>query len=127
MLGNLMMGEDLVDPESEAGMEFYGAMKRVMEWSGRPNVSDLFPWIRWMDLQGLKRKANRDMGIAFGIASGFVKERIRRRRGEGGGGVGRDFLEVLLEFEGCDDRDSGKLSETEIIIFILVSLLVVLE
>lgn len=117
MLGNLMMSEDLVEPESETGMEFYGAMKRVMEWSGRPNVSDLFPWIGWMDLQGLKRKADRDMGIAFGIASGFVKERIRRRsEGDDRKQSGRDFLDVLLEF-------SGKLSETEIIVFIVVNLL----
>ncbi|KAK4419311.1 cytochrome [Sesamum alatum] len=117
MLGNLMMSRDLVDPESEKGMEFYEAMKRLMEWSGRPNVSDLFPWIRWIDLQGLKRRANRDMGIAMGIASGFVKERIQQRKnGEGK----EDFLDVLLEFEGCKG-DSEKLTETEIIIFILVS------
>ncbi|KAH6825330.1 hypothetical protein C2S53_009934 [Perilla frutescens var. hirtella] len=116
MLGNLMMSEDLVDPESETGTEFYGAMKRVMEWSGKPNVSDLFPWMKWIDLQGLKRKANRDMGIAFGI----VKEWMQRRRGEGDHDHDheRDFLDVLLEFDGCD-WDSGKLSETEIIIFIL--------
>ncbi|KAK6140014.1 hypothetical protein DH2020_026230 [Rehmannia glutinosa] len=116
MLGNLMLSRDLVGPESETGMEFYGAMKRVMEWSGRPNVSDLFPWIRCIDLQGLKRRANRDMGIAFGIASGFVNERIKQR--EKGGGNDRDFLDVLLEFEGYNG-ESGKLSETEIIIFIL--------
>ncbi|KAK6147120.1 hypothetical protein DH2020_018032 [Rehmannia glutinosa] len=116
MLGNLMLSRDLVGPESETGMEFYGAMRRVMEWSGRPNVSDLFPWIRCIDLQGLKRRANRDMGIAFGIASGFVKERIKQR--ETGGGNEKDFLDVLLEFEGYNG-ESGKLSETEIIIFIL--------
>lgn len=120
MLGNLMMSRDLVGPESEKGMEFYGAMKRVMEWSGRPNVSDLFPWIRWIDPQGLKRRANRDMGIAFGIASGFVKERIQQRKS--GGGKEKDFLDVLLEFEGCRE-ESEKLTETEIIIFILVSFL----
>lgn len=110
-LGNLMMSRDLVDPESEAGMEFYGAMKSVMELAGRPNVSDLFPWIGWLDLQGLKRKANREMGIAFGIASGFVKERMRSEHSDDD----RDFLDVLLE--------SGELSETEITIFILVKLL----
>lgn len=111
-LGNLMMSRDLVDPESEAGMEFYNAMKSVMELAGRPNVSDLFPWIRWLDLQGLKRKANRDMGIAFGIASGFVRERMQYS-GRSRDSDDRDFLDVLLE--------SGELSETEIIIFILVN------
>lgn len=115
MLGNLMMSEDLVTPESEAGVEFYGAMKRVMEWSGKPNVSDLFPWSRWLDLQGLKRKADRDMGIAFAVASAFVKERIRSPRGDGEGE--RDFLDVLLD----SDHESGSLSENDITIFILVT------
>lgn len=118
MLGNMMMSRDLVGPESDKGMEFYGAMKRVMEWSGRPNVSDLFPWIGWMDLQGLKRRANRDMGIAFGIASEFVRERIQNGKKQGEGRE-RDFLDVLLEFE-CES--SEQLSETEIIFFILVTL-----
>lgn len=115
MLGNVMMSEDLVTPESEAGVEFYGAMKRVMEWSGKPNVSDLFPWSRWLDMQGLKRKADRDMGIAFAVASAFVKQRIRSPRGAGEGE--RDFLDVLLE----SDLESGSLSENDIIIFILVT------
>ncbi|KAL2250718.1 UNVERIFIED_CONTAM: cytochrome [Sesamum indicum] len=116
MLGNLMMSRDLVDPESEKGLEFYDAMKKVMEWSARPNVSDLFPWIRWIDLQGLKRRANRDMGTAMGIVSGFVKERIQQRKN--GEGKEKDFLDVLLESESCK-VESEKLTETEIIIFIL--------
>ncbi|KAK6140052.1 hypothetical protein DH2020_026187 [Rehmannia glutinosa] len=88
MLGNLMLSRDLV------------GRSRRREWNS----------------MGLKRRANRDMGIAFGIASGYVKERIKQR--EKGGGNMRDFLDVLLEFEGYNG-ESGKLSETEIIIFIL--------
>ncbi|KAK4481144.1 hypothetical protein RD792_012022 [Penstemon davidsonii] len=117
MLGNLMMSRDLVEPNSETGIEFFGAMKGVMEWSGRPNVSDLFPWLRWIDMQGLKRRADRDMGIAFGIVSAFVEERIQQRK-NGAGAKEKDFLDVLLEFEGCNE-ESGKLSDKEITIFIL--------
>ncbi|KAL8526240.1 hypothetical protein ACS0TY_015454 [Phlomoides rotata] len=61
------------------------------------------------------------MGIAFGIVSGFVNERIRNCDEEGG--RDRDFLDVLLEFEDSK-RESGKLSKSEIIIFILEMFLV---
>lgn len=120
MLGNLIMSRDLVGPESETGLEFYHTMKRIMEWSSKPNVSDLYPWLKWIDPQGLKRKADRDMGIAYGIISAFVEERIQQRM-NGEGKDQKDLLDVMLESEG--EEESGNLSKSQIIIFILVSFL----
>ncbi|CAI9760629.1 unnamed protein product [Fraxinus pennsylvanica] len=117
MIGNLMLSRDLVDPESKEASEFFEAMKGVMEWGGHPNISDLFTWLRWLDLQGLRRKMDRDLGKAIAIAAKFVKERIEECKA--GGPKRNDFLDVLLEFEGSKN-EPDKLSELEINIFTLV-------
>ncbi|KAL7087207.1 hypothetical protein ACP275_13G053400 [Erythranthe tilingii] len=102
MLGNLMLSRDLVSPESEEGSEFFAAMIDMMEWSGHPNIGDLFPWMKWMDPQGLRRNAERGMGKILKIVGGFVEERQSN-----GGTNNKDFLEVLLKYEG----DGGKIDD----------------
>ncbi|XP_016450352.1 cytochrome P450 76A2-like [Nicotiana tabacum] len=117
MLGNLMFSRDLVHPGSKKASEFFTAMMRIMEWSGNPNVSDIFPCLRRFDLQGLNKKMQRDMGNALEIASTFVKERMKER--EDGGEKKKDFLDVLLDFEGSGKDEPAKLTEHQINIFIL--------
>ncbi|XP_049342515.1 cytochrome P450 76A2-like [Solanum verrucosum] len=117
MLGNLILSKDLADPESEEASEFFNAVKGIMEWSGIPNVSDIFPFLRKFDLQKLRKKMTRDMGKAIEIMSMFLKEREEERKK--GTEKRRDFLDVLLEFEGTGKDEPAKLSEHEIKIFIL--------
>ncbi|PON56113.1 Cytochrome P450, E-class, group I [Parasponia andersonii] len=118
LLGNLMLSRDLLDPNSEDGSEFFEAMKRLMEWGGHANLADFFPWLRWLDPQGLRRKMERDLGKAMEIASKFVKERKneqvnrdKERR--------KDFLDVLLEFEGNGKDEPANISDRDLNIFIL--------
>ncbi|CAI9778858.1 unnamed protein product [Fraxinus pennsylvanica] len=115
-MGNLMLSRDLVDPESKEASEFFNAMMGVTKWGGYPNISDLFPWLRWLDLQGLRKKMDRDMGKALDIVSTYVQERIEDRKA--GRESSKDFLDVLLDFEGSKN-EPAKLSEWEIKIFIL--------
>ncbi|CAN6716223.1 unnamed protein product [Malus baccata var. baccata] len=89
-----------------------------MEWNGNANVVDFFPWLRWLDPQGLKRKMKRELGKAIQIASKFFKERIQER--DVGGEKTMDFLDVLLEFEGDGIDKPAKISDHDLIIFILV-------
>ncbi|KAK6943942.1 hypothetical protein RJ641_025044, partial [Dillenia turbinata] len=49
---NLMLSRDLLDPKSREGPEFCKAMHGMIEWAGKANISDAFPWLRWLDLQG---------------------------------------------------------------------------
>ncbi|XP_060206643.1 cytochrome P450 76A2-like [Lycium barbarum] len=122
MLGNLMLSRDLVHPGSKEASEFFNAMMRIMEWSGYPNIPDIFPCFRRFDLHGLKKKMHRDMGKALEIASTFVKERMKKH--EDGGEKKEDFFNVLLEFEGTGKDEPAKLSENQINIFILDMFLV---
>uniref|UniRef100_A0A1W7HBU3 Cytochrome P450 n=1 Tax=Scoparia dulcis TaxID=107240 RepID=A0A1W7HBU3_SCODU len=108
MLGNLMLSRDLVSPDSEKGAEFFNAMVEFMEVSGRPNIVDLFPSLKWMDPQGLRRKIDGGLGKTLEIVAGFVAERIKERELNGGGK--KDFLEVLLESGGNGTDDSENIS-----------------
>ncbi|OMO82016.1 Cytochrome P450 [Corchorus capsularis] len=117
LLGNLMLSRDLFDPDSKDGSEFFDAMLRFMELSGTGNIADFFPWLQWLDPQGLKRKMEEDLGKAIEIASKLVKQRIEEKKGNEDK---KDFLDVLLEYEGNGKDEPVKLSDQELNIFILV-------
>ncbi|KAM3288230.1 hypothetical protein P3S67_021660 [Capsicum chacoense] len=117
MLGNLILSKDLADPESEEAAEFFNAMKGIMQWSGIFNVSDIFTFLRKFDLQNLREKMARDMGKAMEIMSIFLKEsQEERKKSEE---KGKDFLDVLLEFEGTGKDEPAKLSEHQIKVLVL--------
>ena len=119
LLGNLMLSRDLIDPQSKEGSEFFTAMMGLMEWSGYANMADYFPWLRWLDVQGLRRNMKRDLGKALEIASKFVRERLKDR--QVGTEERKDFLDVLLEFEGNGKEEPAKISDRDLNILILVS------
>ena len=119
LLGNLMLSRDLLDPQSKEVSEFFTAMIALAEWSGHANMADYFPWLRWLDPQGLRRNMERDLGKAMELASNFVAERMKDR--QAGGDTTKDFLDVLLEFEGNGKDEPSKISDRDVNIFILVS------
>lgn len=121
LLGNLMLSRDLADSESKTGLEFFDAMMGAMEWGGVPNISDIYPALKRFDFQGLRKKMDRDLGKALEIASVFIRERIRERGDvETGGERHKDFLEILLDYEGSGKDEPEKMSEHDITIFIVV-------
>ncbi|KAK9663979.1 hypothetical protein RND81_14G010900 [Saponaria officinalis] len=117
LLGNLMLSKDIVDPGLENGSEFFSAMDGLTQWTGVVNVADFFPWMKWVDLQGLRRKTEADMGKVLEIASSFVTERreenvIGRKRDR------KDILDLLLEFEGDGIDECSKISDHHINVFL---------
>ncbi|XP_004303043.1 PREDICTED: cytochrome P450 76A2-like [Fragaria vesca subsp. vesca] len=118
LLGNLMLSRDLVDPNSKEGLEFFDAMRGLMETNGHGNIADYFPWLRWLDPQGVKRRMKKHVGKALEIASCFVKARMKERKLVGGEKT-KDFLDVLLDFEDNENDESAKISDHHLNIFIL--------
>lgn len=124
LLGNLMLSRDLANPDSKLGSEFFKVMLGLMEWGGHPNISDLYPCLKRFDLQGLRKKMDRDLEKALGIATGWVEERVEERQKEvaqRGGERRKDFLDVLLDYEGTGKDEPEKMSQKDITVFILVS------
>ncbi|KAF5181435.1 Cytochrome p450, partial [Thalictrum thalictroides] len=120
VIGNAALSKDtIVDPHSQEGRKFFDSLSRLIELSGVPNVADFFPFLRWFDLQCLKKKCRRLMSNPLKFASGFVKERLLERQ-KGHINAKKDFLDVMLDFEGNQkDGEPAKISEKNIIIMIL--------
>ncbi|KAJ9181462.1 hypothetical protein P3X46_009590 [Hevea brasiliensis] len=99
LIGNLVISQDLLNSHSKEGPEFFEAMDKVMEWSGKPNLADFLPFLKGLDPQRIKKNMERDLGRTMKVLEGFVRQRIEERKlmkkREG-----RDFLDALLEYEG---------------------------
>ncbi|KAL6138440.1 hypothetical protein ACLB2K_063723 [Fragaria x ananassa] len=120
LLGNLLLSRDLVDPNSKEGLEFFELMKGVMETNGLANMEDYFPWLRWLDTQGVKKRMKKDLAKLLELASGFVKVRLHERLLVGGEKTNKDFLDVLLEFQGNGIDEPTKIFDHDIIIFFVI-------
>ncbi|KAH7856178.1 hypothetical protein Vadar_033596 [Vaccinium darrowii] len=119
VVGNLMLSKDLLEPQSVEGHEFFDAMSKVMELAGKPNVADFLPYLKWMDPMGIKRNADRHMGRIMTIAAKFVTERIQQKKHSSIEKVHKDFLDVMLEYEGDGKEGPDKISERNVTIIIL--------
>ncbi|KAF9593488.1 hypothetical protein IFM89_023537 [Coptis chinensis] len=119
VIGNVMLSEDLVDPQSKKGDEFFKSISRIIESIGKPNVADFFPFLQWLDPQRIKKNMTRDMGNALDFACRFVKQRILDRQNKKKS-TKADFLNVMLDFEGNQkDGEPADISEKNINIMIL--------
>ncbi|KAK9290073.1 hypothetical protein L1049_008237 [Liquidambar formosana] len=117
LVGNIMLSRDLLELKSKEGPEFFDAMDKFIKWVSKPNVVDFFPFLKWLDPQGIGKNMERDMGRAMSIVSRYVKERVQER--QFGKEKGKDFLDVLLEYEGDGKEGPDKISDENIIIIIL--------
>nr|GMD80014.1 probable (S)-N-methylcoclaurine 3'-hydroxylase isozyme 2 [Ipomoea batatas] len=92
MLSNVMLSRDVISFE---GGEIKGFIRSVMEVASAPNLSDFYPFLQRLDLQGLRKRA---LGLGMRIRS--MWEPIIEERREircGGGSVQQDFLDALLD------------------------------
>ncbi|OIT21830.1 cytochrome p450 76c2 [Nicotiana attenuata] len=96
MLSNVMISQDIVKLEKE--IEDGGTkslIREAMEVGSAPNISDFYPFLSKLDLQGLRRKSMVLMSkIRSKTWERIVKE--RRKSKETGSTSQQDFLETLL-------------------------------
>lgn len=119
LVGNLMLSRDLMDSKSMEGKEFFDCMNKILELAGTPNVADFLPFLKWMDPLKIKRTMVRDMTKTMRISSQFVKERIEEKKA-GKQRVKKDFLDVLLEYEGDGKDGPDKFTVHNVNIVIMV-------
>ncbi|KAL8509335.1 hypothetical protein ACS0TY_016513 [Phlomoides rotata] len=121
LVSNFMLSKDIMDFQSEMGMgkDFFEALKKLISYSGRPNLVDSFGFLKWLDPQGIRRNTGRHMQELLNLVSVFVKERIQEKKKQGIKMETSDFLDALLEYEGDGKRAPDKISQKNVTIIIL--------
>lgn len=110
LVSNTVFSEDLVDPEFVTAGEFKELVWRIMEDAGRVNVSDYFPLVKKLDLQGVKKHVKVSYMRLHDIFDEMILKRIVDRESLCGDANG-DFLDVLLDH--CQQDDDGSVFTVE--------------
>ncbi|KAK4481147.1 hypothetical protein RD792_012025 [Penstemon davidsonii] len=117
LVGNLMLSRDLLDAKDPEAREFFDCMNKILELAGTPNIADYLPWLKWMDPAGMKRTMRKNLSKTMRISSKFVQERLNNRKA-GKFQEKKDFLDVLLEYEGDGKDGPDRITEKNVNIII---------
>ncbi|XP_065855056.1 cytochrome P450 76A1-like [Euphorbia lathyris] len=130
LMGNLVFSRDVLDPESKECSEFMKAVLELLDFAVNVDIVDFIPWLKWvMNMQGVekRRKMERGLGEAMELASRFVKQRIEEKKMKMIENRSKDFLDVLIEFEGNGKDEPQKISEHNMQCFVLEMYVAVTE
>ncbi|CAM0951618.1 unnamed protein product [Alopecurus aequalis] len=98
LVSNVLFSEDVADMSSDGAQELEMLIKGMVEEFTKPNLSDLFPVLSVLDLQGRRRRSAQHLRRF----SDFFDRIVGRRMKGGGGERKEDFLDVLLQLHSED-------------------------
>uniref|UniRef100_A0A0E0M1V3 Cytochrome P450 n=1 Tax=Oryza punctata TaxID=4537 RepID=A0A0E0M1V3_ORYPU len=99
LISNVLFSEDVADLSSDRAQELEMLVRDTVEEATKPNLSDLFPVLAALDLQGRRRRT----AVHIRKFHDFFDEIISRRQNAGGEGERKeDFLDVLLQLHSVD-------------------------
>lgn len=102
VITNMLWGGTIQgDERASVGAEFRQVVGEITDLMGKPNVSDFFPGLAWLDLQGIKKQMK---GVIVKLEQIFEKIIEERMETDGSSGTARgnlgrgsNFLQVLLQ------------------------------
>ncbi|KDP25503.1 hypothetical protein JCGZ_20659 [Jatropha curcas] len=111
MLGNILLSKDVINFEYESVEgEICGPLREMIEVGAASNVSDLFPILAGLDLQGLQRKSREWFKKICKIWEVIINERREKNKGDSDK-VQRDFLDALINNGSSNDQINMLLME----------------
>ncbi|KAI4313028.1 hypothetical protein MLD38_037807 [Melastoma candidum] len=108
LISSTVASVDVVDPEFETAQEFKEVVWRIMEDTGKPNLSDYFPVIGRFDLQGIKKHIKVSYTRLHKMFDEVIEKRLQERaesRFNRDAIKKGDFLDALLDQ--CEEKNSG--------------------
>ncbi|XP_074263214.1 cytochrome P450 76T24-like [Silene latifolia] len=92
LLSNTIFSIDLGNHDSSSLQEFKDIISALLELSAKPNVSDFFPLVKYLDLQGISRKGSVYFDKMLGVFDRIIEKRL-----SDGIAVKDDVLGTLLK------------------------------
>ncbi|WVZ25743.1 hypothetical protein V8G54_004287 [Vigna mungo] len=104
---SMIWGETLEGEEGAAiGVEFRAVVSELMVLLGKPNVSDLFPALALLDLQGIERRTRKVSQWIDRLFDSAIEKRMTVT-GKGENNSNKDFLQVLMELTKSDSETTS--------------------
>ncbi|KAI3710935.1 hypothetical protein L2E82_40731 [Cichorium intybus] len=102
-MSNTCLSRNLASYESDDIGGFKTAVKKVMEVDGKFNIADIFPVLKPLDPQNIRRQAKVAYGWLDKVTEGFISERLKHR----GSKLARfgDTLDSLLDYSEDNEAD----------------------
>jgi hypothetical protein len=99
----MIFSANVYDPHDPASAGFKDSMWELMKLGGTPNLSKFFPFLRFLDLQGLCRQTAKHFQGMYDFVDLFIQERLApARESVEKTDSKKDFLDVLLD---CRSED----------------------
>nr|AKH41025.1 cytochrome P450 CYP76AA25 [Thuja plicata] len=103
LLGNMIFSTSVFDPHNPASAGFRDSIWEMMKLGGTPNLSDFFPFLRFLDLQGLCRQTVKQLKGMYDFVDLFIQKRLAPASESVEPTDSKmDFLDVLLDFRSED-------------------------
>uniref|UniRef100_A0A0C9QPG7 TSA: Wollemia nobilis Ref_Wollemi_Transcript_14830_1974 transcribed RNA sequence n=1 Tax=Wollemia nobilis TaxID=56998 RepID=A0A0C9QPG7_9CONI len=103
LLGNMIFSTDVFDPHNPASAEFKDTVWRLMKLGGMANLADFFPFLGFLDPQGVCRQSTKYTRRMYDFVDTFIEKRLASRcESPEQTGAKKDFLDVLLDFRSED-------------------------
>ncbi|WCJ36604.1 cytochrome P450 family 76 subfamily C polypeptide 2 [Euphorbia peplus] len=100
-ISNLLFSRDLIGLEDEGKAK--STIWKLMEMITSPNISEFYPILEPLDLQGLKREVSICLEEMFGVWEIYIKQRRERPACDADAQIS-DFLDVFLTNGFYDDQ-----------------------
>ncbi|GJN16006.1 hypothetical protein PR202_gb02956 [Eleusine coracana subsp. coracana] len=95
LLSTALFSVEVVDVGAQSAQGLQEAVEELIELIAKPNVSDLFPFLRPLDLQGLRRRAAPAYGKVFRVLDDVIDGRLAEYSSSKS--KHSDFLDALLQ------------------------------
>ncbi|CAK7337209.1 unnamed protein product [Dovyalis caffra] len=106
VLANIYFSKDIIDID-QGGRRVFELVRKIMGLFTTLNISDLYPILGSLDLQGLSRKSNECSIRIQELWENLIKERREGRKDAGEDddlSKGKDFLDALLDGGYSDEQ-----------------------
>ncbi|OUZ99480.1 Cytochrome P450 [Macleaya cordata] len=97
LMSNTCFSIDLADLNSVSAHNFKSIVRAVLEEAGKPNLSDYFPILRWIDPQGIRRRMMSHFTELEEIFDRMIDQKLVQSRERKMGFTSNDLLDTLLD------------------------------